>query len=514
MKKKIFVCCLAALAYFYFAGCENNIMRKWWEDPNQGESGNSNSSINIDVDGNGNCNCNCDGNGVCDGSCGNTGNGILVSISGISAQNKTYDGTGAVTITGTPVLSGVNKGDDVTLIKGTAVFADANAGTGKAVVFYSWSLGGADAAKYTLKMPGLTANITKANPAVTWPTGLNAAVRQTLSGVQLPGNGTSTSAGTFTWTKPGDSVGGAGTQTHNMTFTPNDTFNYNVLTQNVTVTVKDSITTNYMNLVYIPAGTFMMGLAPDHQWYRPEENEHQVTLTKGFYMSEYVVTQDMYEAVMGDNPSYYKTPIKGESATPGKLPVNKVNWFEALAFCNTLSVLEGLSPAYRIKNSTNPADWEPIPYDTGHSDISAEWKNVEIIPGSNGYRLPTDAQWEYACRAGTTTTFNTGDTATSDTGWFGTYINFLHVAGLKPPNAWGLYDMHGNVWEWCFDNYTFTACPSDAQIDPVVVADSIYIVIRGGAFHNSSKEVHSAFRGFRYSSGGGGDTSFRLVLPE
>ncbi|MDR0495141.1 MAG: SUMF1/EgtB/PvdO family nonheme iron enzyme [Treponema sp.] len=450
------------------------------------------------------------------------GSGIVVTISGgLAAQDKVYDGTTAATVTGTAALNGVLAGDDVAIIKGAAAFKDANAGNNKPVIFQGWTLGGADASKYRLRMPSLTANITKATPLVTWPTGLNTAVRQTLSGIQLPGNGTSAPDGKFTWTKPGDSVGGTGSRTHNMTFTPNDTLNYKVLTQDVAVTVNGSIPTSIsMNMVYIPAGTFMMGLAEDHPYYHHPNytaywgnKEHQVTLTKGFYMSEYVVTQDMYKSVMGHNPSYQPKPVAGESGTPGMLPVNHMNWYNALAFCNKLSVLEGLSPAYRIKNSTDPADWEPIPYDANTIVIGAEWLNIEIVPGSNGYRLPTEAQWEYACRAGTTTTFYTGDTSTSDTGWFSTsYFVNLHKVGLKPPNPWGLYDMHGNAWEWCFDSYV--AYTTDAQTDPVVNTDSINRVIRGGAYHNAPHEVYSAFRSYSYLNGYGPDTSFRLVLPE
>jgi hypothetical protein len=190
------------------------------------------------------------------------GSGIVITIpgagtgsNGLSAQDKVYDGTTVATVTGTITLNGVLPGDDVTIIKGTVVFMDANAGGNKPVFFINWSLGGADAAKYTLKMPNLTANITKADPVVIWPTGIIATLGRKLSDISLNGFGSGGPSGAFTWTSPNDSVGAAGARSHNVTFTPADTTNYNSLKKNVTIIVKDVIP------LTIPGGSGSGGLS-------------------------------------------------------------------------------------------------------------------------------------------------------------------------------------------------------------------------------------------------------------
>ena len=149
-----------------------------------------------------------------------------------------------------------------------------------------------------------------------------------------------------------------------------------------------------------------------------------------FYMGKYPVTQREYQSVIGSNPSYFK----GDT-----LPVEHVSWFDTITYCNKLSEYEGLSPAYTINGS-----------------------DVIWDRNANGYRLPTEAEWEYACRAGTATPFNKGDN-TSEANYNGDYPYNNNIKGIlrertRPVgsfalNAWGLYDMHGNVWEWCWDWY-------------------------------------------------------------
>jgi formylglycine-generating enzyme required for sulfatase activity len=481
MKKRILFCCLAAFVCFYFTACENQIMKNWWEESKKEEQWSRDALV--------------DEEDIPDGI-------THITVTGFSVLSKVYDGTTTAAITGTPVLQGVKNGDDVTFVKGTVDFKDANAGNGKQVIFKDWSLGGANASDYVLKMPKLTADIIKADPVITWPSGLFGIIEQALSYITLPGNGTCKPDGTFSWTIPSDSIIGTDTQSHNMTFTPNDTLNYNTVTMDVAVTVISAV-----KMILIPKGNFIMG-SPESEPNRfPNEEQHTVNMS-GFYMSEYPVTQELYKAVMGSNPSYFNKPVAGETGTPDKLPVDQVSWYDALVFCNRLSMIEGLSPAYQMNNKTDPADWGPVPVKPDRN-----WDCVEIVSGSNGYRLPTEAQWEYACRAGTTTAYNTGVYFNDDVGWFrGNSGQSTHEVGLKLPNAWGLYDMYGNVAEWCWDWYYYSY-PSVTVTDPMGPPTGTNRIIRGGHWDYSFEFMRSARRGshspdIRFSASG-----IRLVLP-
>jgi len=196
-----------------------------------------------------------------------------------------------------------------------------------------------------------------------------------------------------------------------------------------------------MEFKLIPAGKFIMGEG---------DQAHEVTLTKPFKMGVHEVTQSQYEQVMGVNPSKFKGANN---------PVEKVSWTEAVEFCRTLSEL----PAEKA--------------------------------AGNVYRLPTEAEWEYACRAGTTTKFSFGDDESDlgDYGWYGDNASYeTHAVGGKLPNAWGLYDMHGNVWEWCQDS--FGDYPSGAVTDPTGPASISDRVYRGGSWFYPAVDCRSAAR--------------------
>ncbi|MEW6238077.1 MAG: formylglycine-generating enzyme family protein [Candidatus Omnitrophota bacterium] len=217
----------------------------------------------------------------------------------------------------------------------------------------------------------------------------------------------------------------------------------------------------------IPAGTFMMG-SPESEAGRSsnEGPQHQVTITNPFYMGKYEVTQTQWQAVMGSNPSY--NPIEDNN-----LPVERVSWNDCQTFIQKLNAL-----------------------------------------GQGTFRLPTEAEWEYACRGGTTTRFYWGDdTSYSQIGnyaWYnGNSGGETHGVGAKLPNAWGLYDMSGNVGEWCRD--WIGSYSSNAQIDPIGAKGGNYIVCRGGSVGGNNYKCRSAHRGENYPDTRDGGLGLRLA---
>ena len=240
-----------------------------------------------------------------------------------------------------------------------------------------------------------------------------------------------------------------------------------------------------MKLVPIPAGTFMMGSPKKEKDHGDDEVQHEVTITKDFYLGMTQVTQAQYKKVMGKNPSCFKGKVvSGEESS--EFPVEEVYWYDAVKFCEKLSALPEEKAAGRE------------------------------------YRLPTEAEWEYACRAGSEAAFSFGDDEESlgDYAWYeDNSCDRPHPVALKKPNAWGLYDMHGNVWEWCSDRYG--GYPKGAVSDPVGKRGSNFL-LRGGGWGRvacdadrvtAAASCRSAFR-FPVSSsckfdGSGG---FRLAL--
>jgi formylglycine-generating enzyme required for sulfatase activity len=263
-------------------------------------------------------------------------------------------------------------------------------------------------------------------------------------------------------------------------------------------------------MAWIPAETFTMGSPTDEPNRGSDETHHQVTLT-GFYMGKYEVTQAQYEDVMGENPSFFTTSVPPETST-AKRPVECVTWYDAIEFCNKLSTKEGLTPVYTITGRT-PAAGYPI---TG-ATVTANWS-------TSGYRLPTEAQWEYACRAATTSPFNTGNNITTDQANYdgnypynnnpkGTYLDRTTEVGSFAANAWGLYDMHGNVREWCWDWYGSDYYSSSPAQDPTGAVSNIQRVQRGGSWDSLGHYLRSAYRGHSFPNSTSDDLGFRLVRP-
>jgi formylglycine-generating enzyme required for sulfatase activity len=218
-----------------------------------------------------------------------------------------------------------------------------------------------------------------------------------------------------------------------------------------------------MKLRLIPAGEFQMGSTEADD----EKPRHLVTISRPFYLGVYPVTQHEYRQVVKKNPS--------DSSGSERLPVETVSWFDAVEFCNALSRKEGLTPFYSKKVQTVEVhDWN-----------------------GPGYRLPTEAEWEYACRAGTTTRFSFGDdeNALGQYAWYSANsASETHPVGEKKPNAFGLYDMHGNVWEWCWDGYDAHYTQSPA-VDPRGPGMAAHRVIRGGSWGFGPRYTRSASRG-------------------
>ena len=366
-----------------------------------------------------------------------------------------------------------------------------------------------DTAIYNPLTHNVSITVNKANPNVTWPTGLTAVYGETLEDISLASY-TNTPAGTFTWTEAGTTSAGAlGAQSHNMTFTPTDTANYHTVTDDVNIRVLLGV-----EMVSVSGGSFQMGKnlgTVQDTTHVDVTPVHTVTLS-GFSIGKYQVTQEQYQTVMGSNPSNFKTGVTtGE--IQNRRPVEMVSWYDAVVFCNKLSIAEGLTPAYRISDSTNPDDWGTVPTS---SDVT--WNAVTIDNNADGYRLPTEAQWEYAAKGGDPTTAGwvgytyAGSNTVGDVAWYTSNSgSATHEVGKKAPNGLGLYDMSGNVREWCWDWYVATYPSSEAQTDPTGASSGSYRVDRGGNWGSSVGNVRSASRNnynpsFRFNYLG-----FRLV---
>jgi formylglycine-generating enzyme required for sulfatase activity len=230
-----------------------------------------------------------------------------------------------------------------------------------------------------------------------------------------------------------------------------------------------------MKLVLIPKGTFTMGPTIEEKVLFGHEEQHEVTISQDYYLGVTEVTQAQYEKMMGKNPSYFQGAKVGNANTD--LPVENVSWDDAVEFCKKLSDLPEEKKAGRV------------------------------------YRLPTEAEWEYACRSGSKSAYSFGESSKSlgDYAWFDENSNGqTNPVGQKKPNAWGLYDMLGNVWEWCSDWYD--EYPKGAVSDPTGPIKGSVRVYRGGSWRNVPAGCRSAGRRRSAPSLRGDDLGFRVAL--
>jgi formylglycine-generating enzyme required for sulfatase activity len=246
------------------------------------------------------------------------------------------------------------------------------------------------------------------------------------------------------------------------------------------------------DFVLVKGGTFIMGSPADEPERGQDETQHRVTVND-FYLARSEVTQREYAALMGNNPS----ESKGEN-----LPVENVTWFDAARYCNARSEREGLNYAYTIDGET------------------VTWNR-----DAGGYRLPTEAEWEYACRAGTATPFNVGHTITDEQANFYNHYGYNNnssgnvIGGYRgstspvnsfKPNPWGLFDTHGNVGEWCWDWYGEYGAGN--QTSPAGPATGTYRITRGGGWNDFPKHVRSAYRSAMPPGNGVFNIGFRLAI--
>jgi formylglycine-generating enzyme required for sulfatase activity/tRNA A-37 threonylcarbamoyl transferase component Bud32 len=223
-----------------------------------------------------------------------------------------------------------------------------------------------------------------------------------------------------------------------------------------------------LELVLIPPGEFLMGSPKSEEGQGSDETQHRVRITRPFYIGKYAVTQEQWEAVMGKNPASFKG---------ARNPVDLVSWEDCQEFVGKLS---------------------------GRG-------------GNGSFALPTEAEWEYACRAGTATGYCCGDheSGLADYAWnYSNSGSVTHPVGEKKPNAWGLYDMHGNVWEWCQDWYDADYYKTSPKDDPPGARTGELRVLRGGSWCGYPGDCRSAFRNGGYPSYRSFDVGVRLCVRD
>ena len=301
-------------------------------------------------------------------------------------------------------------------------------------------------------------------------------------------------------------------------WTKDETHHWHAATCEHTTEVSDKTEHTYTNgvcicglpegFVLIPAGTFQMGCNDGY-----DEPVHQVTITKPFYMGKYEVTQAEYEKYCSYTGSSSPSSKYGDG---DNYPAYYVSWYDTLVYCNKRSVAEGLTPCYSIDDSTDPKDWGTVP--TLNDDT---WNAVVCDWNANGYRLPTEAEWEYAARAGDNTVDSFTYSGTSDVNNLGEYAWYpsnsnstTYKVGTRKANAFGLYDMSGNVYEWCWNWFTDSYdTGKEGGSDPTGASAGSDRVIRGGSWYGISDWCAVSYRSTLNPSRSDYFCGFRVVRP-